>query len=145
MELIKLKPEHLKELYDIRFSVTENLVHAHQTGYLQREQALEDISQDGGWICRINDEFVGYGLGIYIPHALIGGLFVRPEYQGRKVGSLILTEVTNWFFSRGTYEIELTTDADSAAVNFYEKNGWVKAGFDEFGQRVMKRKKRDDE
>lgn len=86
MELIKLTAEHIKEMYDIRFSVAENLVHAHQIEYLQRNVILADVAQGGGWICKTDDGYVGYGLGIHIPHALIGGLFVRPEYQGAELG-----------------------------------------------------------
>lgn len=154
MEFLKLTTEHLKEVYDIRFSVTENLVHAHQIQYLQRQQALEDIAQGGGWICRVGEEYAGYGLGIYIPsddqvnyitHALIGGLFVRPEYQGRHIGTELIQRITRWFFDKGTEQIELTTDRDSRAVEFYKNNGWQPAGLDEFGQLAMKRYRRDDE
>ncbi|MDC7860679.1 GNAT family N-acetyltransferase [Pantoea ananatis] len=141
MEIIKLEKYHLKEVYDIRFSVTENPVHQHQIQYLQRAQALDDIGQGGGWICKVGDEFVGYGFGIYIPHPLIGGLFVRPEHQGKSVGTQLLGKITDWFFGNGNEVIELTTDPNSGAVTFYEKNGWVREGLDEFGQQIMKKHK----
>lgn len=41
----KLTAQHLPYLYEIRFSVEENLLHPHQIQYLQRKQALEDINQ----------------------------------------------------------------------------------------------------
>lgn len=138
MEFIKLEPEHIKEMYDIRFSVEENFVHLHQIKYLQRQQVIEDIEQGGGWICKLGEEFVGYGLGIFAPNPMIGGLFVRPEFQGKGIGSTILIEIMDWFFNDDLSEIELTTDPSSNAVLFYEKHGWAKAGFDEFGQLVMK-------
>lgn len=138
MEFIKLEPEHIKEMYDIRFSVQENLVHPHQIKYLQRQQLIEDVEQCGGWICKLGEEFVGYGLGIFAPNPMIGGLFVRPEFQGKGIGSTILIEIMDWFFNDGLSEIELTTDPSSNAVLFYEKHGWAKAGFDELGQLVMK-------
>lgn len=141
MEFMKLEPRHIKEVYDIRFSVKENMVHAHQIQYLQREQVIEDISQGGGWICSINDEFVGYGLGIHIPHALIGGLFVRPEYHGRGIGSEILERITDWFFNGSDDQIELTTDKGSSAAGFYAARGWVPEGDDEFGQLIMRKRK----
>ncbi|MEN4591714.1 GNAT family N-acetyltransferase [Pantoea agglomerans] len=141
MELIKLTAEHIKEMYDIRFSVTENIVHAHQIEYLQKEVILADVAQDGGWICRIDDKYVGYGLGIHIPHALIGGLFVLPEYQGRGVGGAILEKITEWFFEQGDTEIELTTDEHSSAARFYQGRGWHSCGHDEYGQLIMKKRK----
>jgi len=141
MEFLKLEPKHIKEVYDIRLSVNENRVHAHQIQYLQRKQVIEDISQDGGWICRINNGFVGYGLGIHIPHALIGGLFIRPEYQGRGIGSEILERITDWFFNGNDDQIELTTDKGSIASGFYAARGWVQEGEDEFGQLIMRKRK----
>lgn len=141
MEFIKLTAEHIKEMYDIRFSVTENLVHAHQIEYLQREMILADVAQGGGWICKIDEMYVGYGLGIHIPHALLGGLFVRPEYQGRGIGGVILDKITEWFFEQGDAEIELTTDVGSPAAHFYQARGWHECGHDEYGQLIMKKRK----
>ncbi|WP_261643012.1 GNAT family N-acetyltransferase [Erwinia mallotivora] len=140
MDFIKLECEHINEMYSIRFSVTENPVHAHQIQFLQRDQVLEDISYGGGWICKINEQYVGYGLGIRIPHPLIGGLFVRPEYQKMGIGSEILSNITDWFFSSGDEQIELTTDVCSSAVLFYKKRGWFTDGLDEFGQQIMRKR-----
>lgn len=75
--------QHLPYLYEIRFSVEENLLHPHQIQYLQRKQALEDINQGGGWICKHGDDYAGVGFGLFIPEPLIGGLFVKPEYQSK--------------------------------------------------------------
>lgn len=58
-EYDKLSVNHLPFLYDIRFSVLENILHPHQIQYLLREQAIEDINQGGGWICRYRDVFIG--------------------------------------------------------------------------------------
>lgn len=130
----KLKPEHLPYFYEIRFSVTENLVHPHQIQYLLREQALDDINQGGGWICKYGSEYVGVAFGVFIPEALVGGLFVKPEFQSRGIGTTLLTLVTNWFFDMGAQTILLTTDRDSKAERFYKRNGWVEHGLDTFGQ-----------
>lgn len=135
----KLTEQHLKDVYDIRFSVHENLVHGHQIQYLQREQALDDIRQGGGWICKKNNDCVGYGLGIFIPEPLIGGLFVKPDYHHKGIGSHLLSLVTTWFFEQDTAEISLTTDAGSKAERFYRQRGWQPAGVDEFGQLILKK------
>jgi len=136
----KLEPHHLKEIYEIRFSVTENRLHAHQIHYLQREQALDDIRQGGGWICQVDGEYAGYGLGINAPEPLIGGLFVKPEYQKQGIGTQLLNTITQWFIDQGAEAIVLTTDPGSNAEGFYQANGWVAEGSDAFGQRVMRKR-----
>lgn len=134
----KLSEQHLKEIYEIRFSVHENAVNSHQIQYLQREQALEDINQGGGWICKSGKEYAGYGFGIFIPEPLIGGLFVKPEFHNQGIGSHLLALVTQWFIQHGVSEISLTTDKGSQAEKFYQKRGWKYSGIDEFGQLLLK-------
>lgn len=135
----KLTEQHLKYIYEIRFSVLENRLHGHQIQYLQREQALEDINQGGGWICKVDNEYAGYGFGIFIPDPLIGGLFVKPEFQNKGIGSQLLSFVTQWFFEQNTTDISLTTDAGSKAEHFYRQRGWLPSGVDEFGQLIFKK------
>ncbi|KOC90173.1 GNAT family N-acetyltransferase [Winslowiella iniecta] len=137
----KLQEQHLKEIYEIRFSVRENVVHSHQIQYLLRDQAIEDINQAGGWICKSGEEYVGYGFGIFIPEPLIGALFVKPEFHNQGIGSTILERVTQWFFEQGVAEISLTTDQGSKAEIFYQRRGWKSSGLDEFGQLILKKAK----
>jgi len=137
----KLNEQYLKEIYEIRFSVKENVVHSHQIQYLQREQAIEDINQGGGWICKAGQQYAGYGFGIFIPEALIGGLFVKPEFHNLGIGSQILERVTQWFFEQDVSEISLSTDKGSPAEIFYLKRGWKSSGIDEYGQLVLKKGK----
>lgn len=135
----KLQTKHLPYFYEIRFSVKENLPHNHQIQYLTRENALSDINQGGGWICRIDDNYVGCCFGVFIPHALIGGLFVKPEYQSKGIGSALLELVTNWFSEKGVNEITLTTDIGSKAESFYKHKNWNDCGVDEYGSRIFKK------
>lgn len=133
----KLTPAHLPQMYDIRFSVKENLPHPHQIQYLQREQAERDINQGGGWICKTDNQYIGYGFGIWIPDPLVGGLFVRPEFSGSGVGTQLLERVSQWLFSGGAKKIMLTTDPGSLAETFYKKREWLSEGRDEFGQLIF--------
>ncbi|KKZ18481.1 MULTISPECIES: GNAT family N-acetyltransferase [Serratia] len=137
----KLTAKHLPYLYEIRFSVEENLLHPHQIQYLQRKQALEDINQGGGWICKYGEDYAGVGFGLFIPEPLIGGLFVKPEYQSMGMGSALLARVTAWMFEHGAEAIHLTTDPGSKAEGFYQHHGWELIGRDEFGQAELVKRK----
>ncbi|EHA9278225.1 GNAT family N-acetyltransferase [Salmonella enterica subsp. enterica serovar Shubra] len=133
----KLSVEHIPYFYDIRFSVNENMLLPQHIKYLQREQLVDDIEQGGGWICRYDNKFVGVGFGVFVPEPLVGGLFVKPEYQSMGIGSKLLALVTNWFFERDVKEIMLTTDSGSKAESFYKRRGWYFSCVDEFGQSVL--------
>lgn len=137
----KLEVKHLPFFYEIRFSVQENLLHGHQIQFLVREQAIDDINQGGGWICRVGDEYVGVGFGLFIPEPIVGGLFVKPEYQSTGIGTELLRRVTDWLFFEGADCIILTTDAGSKAVSFYTKNGWTVQGVDAYGQLELKKER----
>lgn len=134
LEFNKLNRKHLPYFYEIRFSVTENILHSHQIQYMLRNQALEDIDQGGGWICSIDGDYAGICFGIYIPEPLIAGLFVKPEYQSLGIGTKLLELVTQWFYDKGEKRIDLTTDPGSKAEMFYTKKGWIADGLDEYQQ-----------
>lgn len=140
----KLTKDHLPYVYEIRFSVEENILLAHQIQYLLRKQAIEDIEQGGGWICKVGHDYAGFGFGIYANEPLIGGLFVKPEYQSRGIGSRILENITNWHFENGNNVVYLTTDPGSRAEAFYERRGWVKLGYDLTGLQVSMKKEQGD-
>lgn len=133
----QLNKYHLPYFYEIRFSVEENIVHPHQIQYLLRNQALEDISQGGGWICKHGNEYVGFCMGIFIPDPIIGGLFVKPEYQSKGIGKYLLNKVTEWMFFNEAKEIKLTTDPMSKAEKFYQGQGWKRGGLDEYGVQII--------
>lgn len=132
----KLTKDHLPFFYEIRFSVEENIVHPHQIQYLLRNQAVDDIEQGGGWICKVDDNYVGFCFGIFIHEPIIGGLFVKPEFQSKGIGSTLLNYVTDWMFENGAGEIKLTTDPGSKAERFYKYHGWILRGNDEYGIQI---------
>lgn len=129
----KLESKHLPFFYEIRFSVNENIVLPHHIKYLLREQAIEDIEQGGGWICKVDNDYPGFCFGVFADEPIIGGLFVKPEYQSQGIGSQLITYVTTWMFDNGAEQIKLTTDTGSKATFFYKYHGWKYIGLDETG------------
>lgn len=140
----KLTKDHLPFFYEIRFSVEENIVHPHQIQYLLRNQAIDDIGQGGGWICKVDNEYAGFCFGIFIDEPIVGGLFVKPEFQSNGIGSALLNYVTAWMFENGASEIKLTTDLGSKAEAFYRRHGWDLIGCDEYGIQIKFKKTRVD-
>ena len=126
IEYRKLKESDLPDLYDIRFSVTENILQPHHIQYLLRAQVISDIRQGGAWLCVVDDVKIGFSMGLFIPEPIIGGLFVRPNYQKKGFGKYLLNLAVDWLLSNGAREISLTTDRGSFAEAFYVKQGWKK-------------------
>ena len=58
-------------------------------------------------------------LVVYYPH-----LLVHPDYQGKGVGQMILEKMQEIY---GGFHMQMLT-ADGRAIDFYKKNGFVRAG-----------------
>lgn len=123
-----LQDSDLRAVYEIRFSTIENLIHEEHVKYLQREQALEDIRQGGGWMCRYGEKEIGFCLPLFIPEPYLGAIFVVPEFQGRGVGKQLMKLAMDWFQKKGAKDIILETDRGSKAEGFYRHFGWKENG-----------------
>ena len=55
---------------------------------------------------------------------VLGRVVVLPEYRGKKLGSLLLSEAEKWIRELGYKRIDV--DSRTVAVGFYEKNGYEK-------------------
>jgi GNAT superfamily N-acetyltransferase len=76
-----------------------------------------------GWLCEVEGVAVGFSVAS-LGDASIWALFVRPEYEGRGVGTRLLQLATDWLFRMGASRINLSTDAHTRADRFYERQGW---------------------
>lgn len=123
-EYRKLEPLDLATYYEIRFSVTENLIHSHQIKYLQKDWALNDIRQGGGWLCLDNGVAIGLCLPLFTPEPILAALFVRPEYHGKGIGKALLNLALDWLQLNGALHVSLETDPGSRAEGFYQHLNW---------------------
>ncbi|CAE6865288.1 hypothetical protein R69746_08054 [Paraburkholderia aspalathi] len=135
-EFRKLQVTDLPTYYEIRFSVTENLIHEHQVKYLQREWALSDIAQGGGWLCFEGAVAVGLCLPLFVPDPIVAALFVRPEYHGRGIGRKLLELSIDWLRGNGAQNITLETDSGTRADGFYKHLGWKRGDPSDQGGQV---------
>ena len=59
----------------------------------------------------------------------ITNIAVRPEYQGKKLGQMLLYAVIQWAWANGMSHMTLEVRvSNQIAINLYEKAGFVKAG-----------------
>lgn len=116
------KVEDIPALLEIRLSVTENVLSDPRK--VTPEMCADYISVSGkGWLCEIDGEVVGFSVAS-LRDGSIWALFVRPEYEGRGIGTRLLKLATNWLFSKGAPTIRLSTDPNTRADRMYESHGW---------------------
>lgn len=131
----KIQRHHLPFLYELRFAAAGHPIKAQHLPALQSEHLLDDIRQDGGWICRADGLYIGYCLGVFSPNPRVDGPYIRPEYLGQGAGSELLQQVSEWFFGLGAASIMLTTPPET--VPFFEAKGWFTAGTDLYGDSIL--------
>ena len=68
--------------------------------------------------------------------ATVFAMFVRPAFEGRGLGRILMKRAEEWLFEQGCVEIWLLTDAnrDVRANGFYRHLGWNDAGIQQDGQ-----------
>lgn len=119
----------IDSVFEIRTSVTENHLSLEQLAELgiTTESVREAMRASPClWVADVD----GVTAGFTMADATAGSVFacfVRPQFQGRGVGSALMRRVEATLFERHT-EIWLTTDGSSRAAGFYRKLGWSAAG-----------------
>jgi len=81
-----------------------------------------------GWLCEDEGRLAGFAMGDGSSGELLV-IAVAPEFEGRGIGSQLLTSVEQWLWSRGWDELWLWTDVDEnrRAFSFYLRHGWRKS------------------
>lgn len=118
----KADVEDIPVLSEIRLSVRENVLS--DSSKITPEMFAAYLSVTGkGWLCEIGGEVVGFSVAS-LRDASIWALFIKPEYEGRGIGSRLLKLATDWLFEMGVPHISLSTDANTRADRFYAMQGW---------------------
>lgn len=76
-----------------------------------------------GWLCEVDGEVAGFSIAS-LGDASIWALFIRPEHEGRGIGTRLLKLATDWLFHMGVPTISLSTGINTRADKMYEKWGW---------------------
>ncbi len=80
-----------------------------------------------GWVCVENQQILGFAIAD-LQHHNIWALFLRPEAENRGIGKNLHTLMLDWYFSKTTETVWLSTSPHTRAEGFYRKLGWREAG-----------------
>ena len=128
----------VESLFDIRTSVLEN----HQS---RADLARVGVTPDSvaqmlhssfrAWIASERKQDVAFSMAD-ASEATVFAMFVRPAFEGRGLGRILMKRAEDWLFKQGCVEIWLLTDAnrDVRANGFYRHLGWDDAGIQQDGQ-----------
>ena len=111
-------------LWDVRYSVSENTL---TRGRISDDELRRSIEEDGrGWVVEQDDRVLGFAIGLVSGN--VWALFVRPEAEGRGVGSALHTQMLSWFLTQPVQRLWLSTGAATRARAFYGARGWYSIG-----------------
>ena len=116
--------EDMPGLWEVRYSVAENTL---LPGRISDEELRLSIEEAGrGWVAEEDARILGFAIGLLSGN--VWALFVRPEAQGRGIGSALHSEMLAWFSQQGLSHLWLSTGTNTRARAFYEARGWQYAG-----------------
>jgi GNAT superfamily N-acetyltransferase len=106
---------------------------------------LEKANRNSWLVVSAYDEnkLVGFGrvMTDFVMHAMIFDMIVLPDYQGRGIGTMILTRLVDRCLAQGIRDIQLFCARGKRA--FYEKNGFEARMDDAPGMQFKKEKRHE--
>jgi GNAT superfamily N-acetyltransferase len=138
----------IEVLFDIRTSVLEN----HQSredlariGVTPESVAQMLNSSSHAWIASQAGKNAAFSMAD-ASEGTVFAMFVRPAFEGRGLGRLLMNQAEEWLFAQGCAEIWLLTDANRKvrANGFYRHLGWRDDGIQDDGQVKFTKKRPTD-
>lgn len=117
--------DDIPAIFDVRTSVKENHISVEQMAAMGITveticRALRD--EPCIWIAECDGNIVGFSMAD-AANACVFALFIRPNWEGHGIGSLLMERAEAFLFERHT-SIWLGTDVTTRAAGFYERRGW---------------------
>lgn len=131
----------ISQIQVVRNEVKENTL---SDPALVSDSDVEDyITRRGkGWVCVINDIIIGFSI-VSVTDNNVWALFINPANEKKGIGRLLHDEMLNWYFSRTSDPIWLSTAPGTRAEQFYRKAGWTETGIYGKGELKFELKKND--
>lgn len=127
MKYRQAKTEDIKQIQIVRNSVKENML---SNPALITDEMVEDfITKRGiGFVCKIENKIVGFSIVDFVENN-VWALFILPEVEGKGIGKKLHQLMLDEYFSKTPKTIWLSTEPNSRAEKFYQKQGWKNIGF----------------
>lgn len=133
--LIRLAtPADIETLLHIRTTVVENHLSRAQLaamGITPETIEAAITAEPCAWIVEVDGVAAGFAMAD-MEDGCVFAAFVRPSFEGRGLGRLLLAKAEGYLFARHT-TIWLETDGSSRASGFYRKLGWKPVVFHDNG------------
>lgn len=115
-----------------QIQVVRNLVHENRLSHpsLVTDAAVRDyINHRGrGWVCETDRQVTGFAIADLVDNN-IWALFVHPSWERKGIGLQLQQLMLDWYFQHDKEMVWLSTAPGTRAEMFYEKTGWIRAGF----------------
>lgn len=126
-------PADIDQTFSVRAATRQNPLTVEQlAAWGITPGIVREKYESGTWIgrvCEIESRIIGFCTGC-IESGEIIVLAVRPEYEGRGIGSRLLTEVLQAMreFDVRSFWLSASPDPSIRAHGFYRAQGWVAKG-----------------
>lgn len=132
--LLEYKEEYQTALADIFYKIYYNPPFSYE--WLKRsevERYFNDLAKTPnflGYVIKEDNKIIGGCFGVindYFKNIKykINEIFIAKEYQGLGYGSKALRQIEALVYEKNAVIIELSTDREAFAFNFYKKNGFI--------------------
>lgn len=119
-------------LFDVRYSVTENVLH--NRALVTVADTEDYLTRRGkGWVCEVHEQVIGFAIADLQDHN-IWALFLRPEYVGHGIGKRLHRLMVDWYFAHTPETVWLSTGPGTRAEEFYRRQGWRETGHTSSGE-----------
>lgn len=124
-------PGDFYELHSIRVAVTENIL-PDPDMITAADYELYITEKGKGWVYEEDGRILGFSI-VDLDGNNVWALFVKPGYEGVKIGKSLHHTMLEWYFAQTKNAIWLSTAPKSRAEKFYRMQGWKETGIERNG------------
>lgn len=129
--------QDIPSLMRIRLAVRENALS--NPAKVPAESYQPFLERGALWLCeQASGACLGFGAAD-LSDGSIWALFIAPEAEGQGIGQALMKRMIDDLRAAGWRQAQLSTQPESRAASFYQRNGWRPSGFTKGGDQVFVR------